>query len=135
MKIIKLVLLNIALLSFLQCKEKINYKTLEENSPHNQSTESTKNKPFYQGTILEILEAGGYTYIKIQENLKGHNHDNCDHKDFWIAVEVTPAKVGNEVRFQKELVTQNFKSKTLNKTFDELMFASNLQHKVKKDNN
>ena len=67
----------------------------------------------------------------IKENLENHVHEEGhEHKDFWIAVGATPANIGDEVRFQKELVTKNYKSKTLNKTFDELMFASNLQHKM-----
>ncbi|NOQ32295.1 MAG: hypothetical protein GQ570_14390 [Helicobacteraceae bacterium] len=80
-------------------------------------------KPYYQGTVVKTENAGGYTYLEIKE----HNG-----KTFWVAVSASPVKVGDYVRFQKELVTKNFKSKTLNKTFDELMFGSDLQYKVVK---
>ncbi len=67
----------------------------------------------------------------IHENLEGHKHEEGhEHKDFWVAVTQTSAEIGDEVRFQKEMVAQNFYSKTLDRTFDEIMFASNLQHKV-----
>ncbi len=80
-------------------------------------------KPYYQGTIVELANAGGYTYLSIKEKTE---------KTFWIAVSRTEAKVGDYVRFQKELVTTNFKSKALGKKFDELMFASNLEYRVSK---
>ncbi len=85
--------------------------------------QETKVKPFYQGEVVNIEHAGGYTYLEIKEH---------SEKTFWVAVSRAEVKKGDYVRFQKELVTEKFTSKTLNKTFDELMFASNLQYKVKK---
>ena len=80
-------------------------------------------KPYYQGEIVTIEHAGGYTYIEVKEH---------SEKTFWAAVSRTEAKIGDYVRFRKELVTENFTSKTLNKTFKMLMFASDLQYKVPK---
>ncbi|MEA2099829.1 MAG: hypothetical protein U9P72_06850 [Campylobacterota bacterium] len=87
-------------------------------------------KPYYQGEVIETLNAGGYTYLHIDEKTPGYDPKKL--KSFWIAVSRSEAKVGDYVRFQKELVTENFKSKTLNKTFKELMFASNLEYRVSK---
>ena len=84
-------------------------------------------KPFYQGKIVTILQAKSYTYLEIKEST---------NLTFWIAINAVDAKVGDFVRFQKELVTQNFKSTILNRTFKELMFASHLQYRkivLKKD--
>lgn len=106
----------------------------EENSPilNPHDTEVDLNKPYYQGMVVEVKDAGGYTYLLIKEDLTGHQHEEGHvHNDFWIVVEKTAAQIGDEVRFQKELVTKNYESKALGETFDELMFASNLQHKVK----
>ncbi len=91
------------------------YQKIEQK---NQST-----KPFYQGEVVNLEHAGGYTYIEVREKTD---------MTFWIAVERTDVKKGDYIRFQKELVTKNFKSKALDKTFKEIMFASNLQYKVKK---
>jgi formylmethanofuran:tetrahydromethanopterin formyltransferase len=78
-------------------------------------------KPFYQGKVLSVEHGGAYTYLEVKESTQ---------LSFWVAVTRSDVKIGDYVRFQKELVTNGFKSKALNKTFDELMFASNLQHKV-----
>ena len=87
-------------------------------------------KPKYQGKVLEVLDAGAYTYLKIDEQTPGYDPKKL--KTFWIAVDRSSAKVGDYVRFQKELVTKMYKSKTLNKNFDELMFASQLEYRVSK---
>ena len=129
-------------ISFIQCERKnSDYAKMNKAETSNQigepeklnphETEVDSNKPFYQGTILKTIDAGGYTYIKIKETRNAHKHEEGDeHTNFWIVVERTAEVVGDEVRFQKELVTKNYKSKTLNRTFKELMFASNLQYKV-----
>ena len=87
-------------------------------------------KPKYQGIVLEVLDAGSYTYLKIDEKTPGYDPKKL--KSFWIAVDSSSAKVGDYVRFQKELVTKKFKSKALNKDFDELMFASQLEYRLSK---
>lgn len=86
-------------------------------------TMTTKDiKPFYQGKVLNIRQGGSYIYIEIQEQT---------HKSFWIATNSADAKIGDFIRFQKEIVVKNFKSKALDKVFKELMFASNLQYLIK----
>lgn len=89
-----------------------------------------KVKPRYQGMVIEVLDAKEYTYLKIDEKTPGYDPKKL--KSFWIVVDRTSAKVGDYVRFQKELVTKMFKSKVLNKDFDEVMFASNLEYRVSK---
>ena len=79
--------------------------------------------PYYQGEVVTVEHGGAYSYLEVKEHTG---------QTFWAAVNRTEVKVGDYVRFQKELVTQNFKSKALDRTFDELMFASDLQYKIKK---
>lgn len=81
------------------------------------------NNPYYQGEVVTVEQAGAYTYLEVKEKTE---------KTFWVAVSSADVKVGDYVRFQMELVTKNFKSKALNKTFKEVMFASGLQHRVTK---
>jgi hypothetical protein len=72
--------------------------------------------------VTEIRHAGSYSYLEVQEKTK---------EKFWIAVSVTKeVNVGDMVRFQKELVAENFESKALNKVFAKVMFASNLQFRT-----
>ena len=78
-------------------------------------------KPYYQGDVVSVEQGGAYTYIEVKEKTE---------KTFWIAVTNSDVKVNDFVRFQKELVMKNFKSKALKRTFEELMFASGLQYKV-----
>ena len=132
MKKINLLFAFIALLAFTQCNTP---EDKTESKPEIQKPTSEvvgdESKPFYQGTIKEAIDAGGYTYLRIAEDLSGYKHEEGhEHKDFWIAVTKTTAKEGDMVRFQKEMVTEQFYSKILDRTFDELMFASNLQHRI-----
>ena len=93
-------------------------------NPHdgqNAMGENQEAKPFYQGVVVNFEHGGGYTYIEVKEKTD---------KTFWIAVEKAEVKKGDFIQFQKELVMHDFKSKALNKTFDEVMFASNLYYKV-----
>ncbi len=80
-------------------------------------------KPYYQGEVVSVENGGSYTYLEVKEH---------SEETFWVAVNAAEVNVGDYVRFQKELVTQNFKSKALDRTFKELMFGSNLQYKIKK---
>ncbi|MCK5856056.1 MAG: hypothetical protein KAG64_01125 [Bacteroidales bacterium] len=133
MKKINLLFAFIALLAFTQCNtpEAKTESKAEIQKPISEVVED-ESKPFYQGSVKEAIDAGGYTYLRIEEDLSGHKHEEGhEHKDFWIAVTKTSAKIGDVVRFQKEMVTEQFHSKILDRTFDELMFASNLQYKVK----
>ena len=82
-----------------------------------------KPKPYYQGDVVSVEQGGAYTYLEVKEQTE---------KTFWIAVSSSEVKVGDYVRFQKELVMKDFKSKALKKTFGELMFASALQYRVNK---
>ena len=87
------------------------------------SSEADKNKPFYFGSVEEVQHGGSYTYILVKENTK---------ETFWIVVSNSDVKKGDYVRFKKQLVAKNFESKELNRKFDEIMFADNLEYKVKK---
>ncbi|MDF1880596.1 hypothetical protein JHD50_04645 [Sulfurimonas sp. MAG313] len=94
----------------------------EKETPQTHTQKPSAQKPFYQGEVVDVAQAQAYTYIQVKE------HSN---QSFWIATERADVKKGDFVRFQKELVLKNFKSKVLDKVFKEVMFASNLQHKVK----
>ena len=64
--------------------------------------------------ITQTLSSGGYTYMKVQE---GKNN-------YWVAMTQRDAKVGQEISFEEQGWMKNFKSKTLNRTFDDILFAS-----------
>jgi len=105
-------------------------ETHHGNIADGMSEKSDVIKPKYQGVILEVLDAKAYTYLKVDEKTPGYDPKKL--KAFWIVVDRSSAQVGDYVRFQKELVTKNFKSKELKRTFDEVMFASKLEYRVSK---
>ncbi|HIJ97077.1 MAG TPA: hypothetical protein HPP94_15340 [Desulfuromonadales bacterium] len=94
----------------------------------NQSTSSetaTKNKekavvvpdkPFLSGKVTETISSGGYTYVQLEN----------DGKKAWFAVPATTVNVGQEVEFKPGMQMGLFKSRTLNKSFESIVFAPGL---------
>jgi len=74
----------------------------------------------YEGIVVDTIDGGGYTYLQIDDT----------KKKYWVAVEGVKIDKGTEVRFTEEMRVKNFQSKALNRTFDEVVFASNLQHRT-----
>ena len=74
----------------------------------------------FEGVVVDTLDGGGYTYLQIEDA----------KKKYWIAVEGAKIDKGMEVRFTEELRAKNFESKSLNRVFDEIVFASNLQYRT-----
>lgn len=68
----------------------------------------------HTGKILEFKNSGGYTYIKLEEN----------KENFWIAIQEMDVKKGSTISVIEQMWMNNFKSKTLNETFDKILFAT-----------
>ena len=66
--------------------------------------------------ITETLSSGGYTYMKVQE----------DKNLYWIAMTQRDVKVGQNITYGEQGWMKNFQSKTLNRTFDNILFASDV---------
>lgn len=62
------------------------------------------------GPVLETMNSGGYTYMKIG--------------DLWAAVPETTVTKGQTVSIDVQMVMDNFESKTLNRKFERLAFAT-----------
>jgi hypothetical protein len=73
----------------------------------------TPKGPSQSGTALETMEGGGYTYIRLDQ----------DGKMVWIAVRRTEVTIGDRVEYVEQMRMPNFTSKTLKKSFDEIVFA------------
>lgn len=92
-----------------------------EEMGHDHMEEGQEVKPFYQGEIINMEQGGGYTFLEILESTD---------MSFWIVVDKVDAKKGDFVMFQEDIVAHDFYSKALDKTFEEIMFATNLQYRV-----
>lgn len=68
------------------------------------------------GTVLETMDSGGYTYFQLDTGLDKP----------WVAVPQAQIKVGDTVSSMPGMVMKNFNSKTLNRTFDSIVFSGGI---------
>jgi len=80
------------------------------------TTEANAPKGIFYGKILEIKEAMGYKYLKVDEN----------GKELWVAIANAPVKVGEKIGYDKNTIMKDFKSKSLGQEFKEIIFASDV---------
>ena len=66
------------------------------------------------GTVVETMDAGGYTYLKLR----------TPAGEVWTAVPQTKAKVGDNVTLVGTMQMEKFESKTLKRTFDRIIFGN-----------
>ena len=66
------------------------------------------------GKVLEVKDVETYTYLRLMTR----------EGEVWAAVAKAPVKVGVEVTVENTTVMSNFESKTLNKTFDRIVFGT-----------
>jgi len=76
-----------------------------------------KESPSIPGKVLKTMDSGGYTYMFLQ--VKGG-------KKIWVAVPQTKVSVGKKVAYVPGPEMTNYKSKTLNRTFDKVVFSLGL---------
>ncbi|BAJ01339.1 hypothetical protein [Shewanella violacea] len=73
----------------------------------------------HQGTVLQTMNGGGYTYIQIQES----------DKTIWAAGPQVDIKKGDKVVVQEQMWMNDFTCKTLDHTFEELLFVGRIDKK------
>jgi hypothetical protein len=71
----------------------------------------------HKGKVVSTMDAAGYTYIEVEEQ----------GKKLWVAVIQVKVKAGDEVEFPDSPPMENFQSKTLNRTFDKIIFSPALR--------
>lgn len=70
-------------------------------------------RPTLVGTVVETMNSGGYTYVKLEK----------DGRETWVAVREMEVTVGEEMAFHDGGVMRDFTSKTLDRTFDSIVFS------------
>jgi hypothetical protein len=68
------------------------------------------------GKVLETMNAGGYTYARIDD----------EGKMLWLAMPTTKLKVGQDATFNPGQEMLNFRSEALKRTFDRIIFTTGL---------
>ena len=77
-------------------------------------TKSESVKPLVAGKVLETMDAGRYTYMLLEK----------DGRKGWVAVPGIKVKVGQEVKLNPGTEMGQFTSKTLNRTFNQIVFTT-----------
>jgi hypothetical protein len=72
--------------------------------------------PQVSGTVVETMNAGGYTYVRIEN----------EGMEAWAAVPETQVMVGEKVGVAKGMVMTNFTSKSLDRTFRAILFSQRI---------
>lgn len=69
-----------------------------------------------RGLVKTVEMSGGYTYASV----------DVDGDEFWLATTMTALNPGEEVTWKNFAIMKNFKSKTLNREFDQILFVDRL---------
>lgn len=66
------------------------------------------------GTVAETMVSGGYVYVRLAED------------DSWLASSPVPVSVGDRVAYASGAMMKDFYSRTLDRTFDSILFVMKL---------
>jgi hypothetical protein len=69
------------------------------------------------GEVMETMDAGGYTYVRVKSG----------RDEVWAAGPETPVSVGDVVAMPEGMKMENFKSETLDRSFDAVYFVSEIR--------
>lgn len=72
--------------------------------------------PVAQGKVVEATTASGYTYLLLESG----------GQTVWVAATQVSAKVGDVVNYVANVTMDNFTSRSIDKTFDRIIFASSV---------
>jgi len=67
-----------------------------------------------KGEVLEVKDVEPYSYLRLRTK----------DGEIWAAVNKAPVKKGAEVTIENAMVMNNFQSKSLNRTFDKIVFGT-----------
>lgn len=91
-------------------------ETAPPSAPEPARSQSTLDGVPLQGKIIETMNSNGYTYLLL----------DAKQGKVWVAIPETAVKVGQEVNCAPGLTMNNFTSKTLNRTFEAIIFSPGL---------
>ncbi|MCU7496970.1 MAG: hypothetical protein HF314_10690 [Ignavibacteria bacterium] len=97
------VILTLALLSLAACSKNEESKPVQAAGVHS-------------GKVLDKINASNYTYLRLEEN----------GNTYWAAVPQMQVEKGETVQFSKSMEMKNFHSESLNRTFESILFVSDV---------
>lgn len=114
-KLLSLLLLLLLTLA-ISCKNEVAQTTDQKAEPSQQAAVPAENVAGISGKVIETMDASGYTYAQV----------DTGSEKVWVAGPKTALKVGDEVSMPKGSPIQNFKSKTLDREFEQIFFVSSI---------
>ena len=95
----------------------------EASSPHGGSSMSKPMQmpegPTGEGKVISVVSGSGYSYVELEQN----------GKTVWVAGTQVAVAKGDTVSYIENVVMEKFYSKTMQREFDRIIFASQLQKK------
>lgn len=73
--------------------------------------------PIAEASVVQAIDGAGYTYLEVE----------ADGKRFWIAGTQVKVSKGDKVQYIENVVMENFASRSLNRTFERIIFASSVK--------
>ena len=85
----------------------------ETSSDQNTNINKVSENSSHTAKVEEKIDAANYTYLQVTEN----------DKTYWIAVTRMEIEMGETVYFSQAMEMKNFKSESLNRTFESVLFV------------
>ncbi|MEO8231429.1 MAG: nucleotide-binding protein [Ignavibacteriota bacterium] len=95
------------------CGEKEQPQQLNVNQNQNQTMNNDGSTDVHNVFVEEKIDASNYSYLKVKEK----------DKEYWIAVNKMDINTGEYVIFSKAMEMKNFKSESLDRTFESILFV------------
>lgn len=87
--------------------------TQEAGESANIKQAAAKNPGANKGTVISVLNSGGYSYIEVDINGEA----------YWIATGISDISAGEIITWNGHVIMSNFQSKSLNRVFDQILFV------------
>jgi hypothetical protein len=88
-------------------------KEQPETQPINQMSADAMDKSVHNVLVEEKIDASSYSYLRVKEK----------ENSYWIAINKMDINPGEYVIFSKSMEMKNFKSESLNRTFESILFV------------
>ncbi len=92
------------------------HPALADDAPMHSSDQAMAEDQSIQGTVTETMDSSGYTYLLV----------NTGQQKIWVAIPEATVTAGQEVTCRPGMEMVEFTSKTLNRTFDSIIFSPGL---------
>jgi hypothetical protein len=97
-----------------------NSKEITETKNNTTNIESNSRS----GIVVDKVDAGSYSYLQLKEN----------DKLYWVAVPTMKIENGESIYFSQYMEMIDFKSETLNRTFESVLFVNDASKSMNKMN-